>query len=177
MTAENWGALTLVLLGFGIAAGLVAWTSSTARRVFAPAALLMLVAAAVVAAAPPSVVVDDDAVVALVALAGVLAVAGGGPIAALVFDLVDRREPDGETMREAAHVLRGGAWIGGLERIAVYAAIVAGWPEGLAIVLGVKSLARYPELRTPGTAERFIIGTFVSVLWAAGCAGVVLLVR
>lgn len=177
MTAENWGALTLVLLGFGVLAGLAAWASPAARRVFAPASLLLLVAAAVVAAAPTSVAVEDDAVVVLVALAGLLAVAGGGPLAALVFDLVDRREAVGETMREAGHVLRGGAWIGGLERIAVYAAIVASWPEGLAIVLGVKSLARYPELRTPGTAERFIIGTFVSVLWAAGCAGVVLLVR
>ena len=177
MTAENWGALTLVLLAFGLVAGLVAWSSPAARRVFAPAALLMLVVAAIIAAAPDSVVVEDDATTLLIALAGVLAVAGGGPLAALVFDLVDRREPLGETMREAGHVLRGGAWIGGLERIAVFSAIVAGWPEGLAIVLGVKSLARYPELRTPGTAERFIIGTFVSVLWAAGCAGVVLLVR
>ena len=38
---------------------------------------------------------------------------------------------------------------------------------------GLKALGRYPELRNQdhtGTAERFIIGTFTSVLWAAACA-------
>jgi hypothetical protein len=53
--------------------------------------------------------------------------------------------------------------------------LLVGWPEGLAVVLAVKGLGRYPELRRPGAAERFIIGTFTSVLWAAGAAGVVAL--
>jgi F0F1-type ATP synthase membrane subunit c/vacuolar-type H+-ATPase subunit K len=73
----------------------------------------------------------------------------------------------------AGEVLRGGAWIGALERLAVYAALVAGWGPGLAIVLAVKGLGRYPELRNQedtGAAERFIIGTFTSVLWAVACA-------
>ena len=68
---------------------------------------------------------------------------------------------------------RGGAWIGVLERLAVFAALVARWPEGIAIVLAVKGLGRYPELRSgtnPSLAERFIIGTLVSVLWAGLCA-------
>ena len=79
-------------------------------------------------------------------------------------------------MRRAGEVLRGGAWIGALERAAVFATLVAGWPEGLAVVLALKGLGRYPELRTetPGAAERFIIGTFTSVLWAVACAGAVL---
>ena len=108
----------------------------------------------------------------LVALAGALAVAGGGPLTALVFDLVDRKETPAESMDRAGQVLRGGAWIGALERLAIFATIVAGWPEGLAIVLALKGLGRYPELRAAeagvrtGAAERFIIGTFVSVLWA-----------
>ena len=68
-------------------------------------------------------------------------------------------------------VLHGGAWVGALERIAVVAALVAGWPEGIAVTLAVKGLGRYPELRAPAAAERFIIGTFASVLWACGCAG------
>ena len=53
--------------------------------------------------------------------------------------------------------------------------MLAGWPEGLAVVLGLKGIGRYPELRhgdSSGTAERFIIGTFTSVLWAVACAGV-----
>jgi hypothetical protein len=60
----------------------------------------------------------------------------------------------------------------------VYAALVAGWAPGLAIVLAVKGLGRYPELRNQedtGAAERFIIGTFTSVLWAVACTALVLL--
>ncbi len=79
------------------------------------------------------------------------------------------------TMESAATALRGGAWIGALERAAIFAGLIAGWPEAIAIVLAVKGLGRYPELKSgeqPAVAERFIIGTFVSVLWACGCAGV-----
>lgn len=123
----------------------------------------------------------DLADLALALLLGVVAVTGGGLLTAGVFRLVDggssaRRD----SMRSAGEVLRGGAWIGALERVAVYATLVAGWPEGMALVLGIKGLGRYPELKNqdhPGTAERFIIGTFTSVLWAVGCAGVVHLLR
>jgi F0F1-type ATP synthase membrane subunit c/vacuolar-type H+-ATPase subunit K len=76
-------------------------------------------------------------------------------------------------VRQAATALRGGRWIGMLERLAVYASILTGFSEGIAVVLAVKGLARYPELKatTSGTAERFIIGTFASVLFASACAG------
>jgi hypothetical protein len=96
----------------------------------------------------------------------------------LVFAAVDRHDHNRDVV-EAADSLRGGAWIGALERAGVFATLAAGWPDGLAIVLGLKALGRYPELRSgdnPGIAERFIIGTFTSVLWAAGCAGVAVLV-
>jgi len=121
-----------------------------------------------------------------VLLAGALAVAGGGPVTRSVFALVDRDLPTGSdgrragSMDGAGEVLRGGAWIGGLERAGAFAAVAAGWPEGVALVLGLKGLGRYSELKTVdadraavgGVAERFIIGTFVSVLWALACAGV-----
>ncbi|PSL04597.1 hypothetical protein CLV30_10561 [Haloactinopolyspora alba] len=69
--------------------------------------------------------------------------------------------------------LRGGAAIGVLERVAVTATLLAGWPEGLALVLGMKGLGRFPELNRPPASERFIIGTLGSVLWAIAAAGVV----
>jgi hypothetical protein len=106
--------------------------------------------------------------------AGLLAVTGGGQVTTLVFSFID----DGERLRRASAVLRGGAWIGALERLAVFATLVAGWGPGVAVVLAVKGLGRYPELRSgedTGVAERFIIGTFTSVLWAAGCAGLAVL--
>jgi hypothetical protein len=125
--------------------------------------------------------VDRSAATAVVVVGGLLAVAGGGPLTTAVFQLVDgSHESEASSVRAAGEVLRGGTWIGALERGAVYAALVAGWPEGVALVLGLKGLGRYPELRNQehtGTAERFIIGTFTSVLWAAACAGVVHVVR
>ena len=72
-------------------------------------------------------------------------------------------------------VLRGGAWIGGLERLALFGTLMAGWPEGIVAIVAVKAFARYPELKTgqaTGAIERFIIGTFTSLGWAAGCAGI-----
>ncbi len=110
----------------------------------------------------------------LTVLAGVVAVAGGGLVTTQVLGIVDRASP----VRHAGEVLRGGAWIGALERLAVYVALVAGWGPGLAIVLAVKGLGRYPELRSQedsGAAERFIIGTFTSVLWAVACVGLAVL--
>lgn len=182
MNPSGYGLLLAVLLGLGVLVAVAGWSSATARRACAPAALLVLAVAAVVAAAPAEVSVPSgSATVVLVGLAGLLAITGGGPLTTLVFDLVDHRQPRADSLERAGQVLRGGAWIGGLERAATFATLAAGWPEGLAILLALKGLGRYPELRAAedgvrsGAAERFIIGTFVSVLWACGCAGVVVL--
>src|SRR5690606_14310972 len=87
--------------------------------------------------------------------------------------------PSTRDQTQAAHgdttVLKGGTWIGALERAAVTASLLTGLTEGIVVVLAVKGLGRYPELRAPGAAERFIIGTFTSLLWAASAAGVGLL--
>ncbi|MCZ4536088.1 hypothetical protein O4159_11570 [Gordonia terrae] len=93
----------------------------------------------------------------------------------------DTHAPDSPTPAPTdpaeAGPLRGGRVIGYLERLAVVTTLMAGWPEGLAIILAVKSLARYPELRAPHAAEQFIMGTFASVMWAVGMAGVEHLIR
>lgn len=83
--------------------------------------------------------------------------------------------PDGERARAA---LRGGTWIGVLERLAVTGTVLVGVNEGVALVVAVKGLGRYPELReNPGASERFVIGTLTSLLWASvvGFTGRVLL--
>jgi len=70
-------------------------------------------------------------------------------------------------------VLRGGTWIGILERVLITGGILVGMPEVIAVVIAVKGLGRYPELRETddelrgGVAERFIIGTLTSFLVAA----------
>lgn len=60
-------------------------------------------------------------------------------------------------------MLRGGLWVGILERLAITGAIIAQAPELIAVVVAVKGLGRYPELQQAGGAsERFIIGTLAS---------------
>ncbi len=56
-TAQDWGTLALVLLGFGLLCSLPAWTAS-GRRIWAPLTLVALLAGAVVAATPDQVSVD-----------------------------------------------------------------------------------------------------------------------
>lgn len=76
--------------------------------------------------------------------------------------------PDGARARQK---LRGGTWIGVLERLAVTGTLLAGEPGGVAVVVAVKGLGRYPELRTgddPAVSERFVIGTLASLVWSAG---------
>lgn len=91
-----------------------------------------------------------------------------GPV--LLEPLAQSDGPEGEG---AQLVLRGGTWIGLLERVLVTGALLAGQPEGVAVVVAIKGLGRYPELReNPGASERFVIGTLASLAWSAG-AGLV----
>jgi len=103
---------------------------------------------------------------------GVLRIASRSPDAG---DGSGNAGPLGEGPQDA---LRGGTWIGVLERIAVTGALLAGYPAAIGFVIAVKGLGRYPELhRHPAASERFVIGTLASMVWAAavGLAGWLLL--
>jgi hypothetical protein len=143
-----WGALALVA-PLGIAA-VLAWAADPVSGGLLEAALLLAVAAAV---------------------------AAGGPVATAVLRSADPTSASAHGGPSDPEVLRGGAWIGVLERVAIAATLLAGWPEGLAVVLAVKGLGRFAELRASAAAERFILGTLASALWAVACVGVVFLVR
>lgn len=186
--------LLLGALSAGSVAGLLAWSRhlpkapQVALAGFAGAALLVAVLDVHFAGRARG---DLQEWVAVVAVA--MAVIGGGPATVAVFTLVDRarsvptaaaaspRSAVDDRVRQGAYDevgdgLRGGAWIGALERLAIVSTLVAGWPEGMAVVLAVKAFGRYPELRAAnqqGPAEAFIIGTLVSVLWAVACAFVI----
>jgi hypothetical protein len=134
----------------------------------------------------------------VIALAGLaLAVIGGGPAAVLALHLATKDSvapgshggilvgtettpaavaagaPDAgaPTASPAAvhEVLRGGLTIGILERLAVAGAILAGFPEALAVVVAIKGVGRFTELASSEARERFIIGTFASLIWACAC--------
>jgi hypothetical protein len=98
----------------------------------------------------------------------VLSVGGGAWLAPWV--LRHAEEPRIEA--EALAVLRGGTWIGLLERLAITGSLLAGYPEAVAVVVAVKGLGRYPELREhPVASERFVVGTLTSMIWAATVGG------
>lgn len=173
--------LLAILLGVTVLVSLAGWWKT--RFAWPAIALAILCIAVVLAARADSV--GRSALIVCTALAVLASAVGGGPIAVAILRLASHstaprlREPGRPDPTPPEDLLRGGAWIGTLERMAVTAALIAGWPEGLAVVLAVKGLARYPELRSPGAgaSERFIIGTFTSVLWASACAIIILLVR
>ena len=137
-------------------------------------ALILAVAAALAwaGADAPARLVQAGALAAILA-----AVAAGGPVATAVLQAADPSAVGVPGGPQDADILRGGAWIGVLERAAVAATLLAGSAEGLVVVLAVKGLGRYAELRAPAAAERFIVGTLASALWAAACVGVGVLLR
>ena len=72
--------------------------------------------------------------------------------------------------QQQVHVLRGGTWIGVLERLSITGAILAGAPTLIAAVVAIKGLGRWSELQAhPTLTERFIIGTLASYFAAAVC--------
>ncbi|CAM2870361.1 hypothetical protein RHDE110596_04900 [Prescottella defluvii] len=167
--------LSLILLGIAALVGTVAGRlaassahSGTVVRVAPVVAVLALGGAAVATASAPPV--TGFALAATYVLTVAAAATGGAPMVLAAFRFA-RRQPDAGPEPDDGP-LRGGRIIGLLERTAVAVSILAGWPEGIAIVLAVKGLARYPELREPHASEQFIIGTFTSVLWAVAVAGV-----
>jgi hypothetical protein len=180
MSPDNTTQLVLALLAFALVAGVLGW-SPYGTSVWPPISAAALAAAAAVAAVADELSTDRVEMTIIVTISGLLAVAGGGPLTTRVFAAVDRGQPAKDSISDAGAILKGGAWIGALERMAVFAGLAAGFPEGVAVVLALKGVGRFPDLRgdaaTGGaTTERFIIGTFTSVLWAAACAGMVALV-
>jgi hypothetical protein len=183
--AITWSALVVSLVA---AAGLSVLSYLRPRRAyiwFAAGALGVALLAAASASSPA-----QFGLAPLITVLGLtIAVFGGSPAAATALDLAmggtvapglhggiivtekrsadeERRGVQATTRRE---VLRGGLTIGVLERIASAGAIIAGFPEALAIVVAVKGVGRFTELEAPEARERFIIGTFASLIWA--CAG------
>ena len=174
-------AAAVALMGVVAVGGLVltAW-GERPRRPWARPVLAALLAAVLAVAALLAWVGADasDRLVEIGALVAVLAaVAAGGPVATAVLAAADPSAVGVPGGPQDSDILRGGAWIGVLERAAVAATLLAGSAEGLVVVLAVKGLGRYSELRAPAAAERFIVGTLASALWAAACVGVAVLLR
>ncbi|MEZ3159756.1 hypothetical protein AB1K54_04325 [Microbacterium sp. BWT-B31] len=143
---------------------------------------LIVLSLAVVAVSPVNVPTLMGFILALLGIA--LAVLGGNPLTRRVLEIAAhgrvRETPDGGIILNAATgdepgpaLMRGGTVIGYLERLASVVAILAGYPEAIAVIVAVKGIGRFSELATPEARERFIIGTFGSLLWACVVGGLV----
>jgi hypothetical protein len=164
--------MTIAVLFLALAGTIPGWFLSDKQRVHLVGSVLGVLCLVGIGGwllYDPGYVATGDALRGtLVLLVAVLAAFGGGPVTAALLHRVDHGGP----IEQAGNLMRGGAWIGAMERAAIFATLTVGWPHGLAIVLAMKGLGRYPELKQPGAAERFIIGSFTSVLWAIAWAGV-----
>lgn len=182
MTASGLAILYWVAVfaftGAAVVLALLAWSAKSMWVIGSAAACLLC--AIIVASLPGPGSVPILAI--LLTLAGVaLGVIGGGPAATASLELATRGSvpngPHGGIMVEnqPREVLRGGLAIGLLERLAVAATIVAGFPAALAVIVAVKGVGRFTELDAAEARERFIIGSFVSLIWATASAAVVVL--
>jgi hypothetical protein len=189
LTFLYWVALLLVTLATLTCAAIA---FKLHRQVFAIAAVIGLAVALVLAAIPVGTSPSTFGIL-LGMLAVALAVIGGGPVAVLVLDLATNSSvPPGQhggimvhnagklapsvsniAAPETYEVLRGGLTIGILERLAVAGAILAGFPEAIAVVIAIKGVGRFTELAASESRERFIIGTLTSLIWACACAWLV----
>ncbi len=120
-----------------------------------------------------------------------LGIVGGNPLTVWVLGRAAKGDVDGGThggilvpaetasgaksATKTQEVLRGGTWIGYLERLAVIGAILVGHFEIIAAVIAIKGLGRFSELDAAEARERFIVGTLVSMIWAALCAALIVL--
>ncbi|RLY94891.1 hypothetical protein CWC38_05605 [Kocuria tytonicola] len=109
----------------------------------------------------------------------------GDPVVRAVFSFADvsheRPQPATSPWTESEATaepvdppLRGGLVIGALERAAAIVSLLTGMVAGIGVVVAVKGLARYGEFTNARQREQFIIGTLVSLLWAALFAGAAL---
>jgi hypothetical protein len=103
-------------------------------------------------------------------------VLAGSVVVELVLDRIKGRPAVPEDVTAAAGesgAPAGGRVIGMLERAFAYAGVLLGHPETAALIVALKSVARFPEFQGKNGrrfAEYFLIGTLLSLLVALGVA-------
>ncbi|MBG6239884.1 putative ferric reductase [Mycetocola sp. CAN_C7] len=181
-----WVAVILLAVGCLATIGIAHWRRR--HRIITIAAGLLAVDLVLVSIPSPASPLGVTLVVGLLSLA--IAVLGGGIATSYVLKLATRglvrpglfggiivTEPSRTakgavraTAGEQHEVLRGGRTIGYLERFAVASTLMAGFPEAIAVIIAIKGVGRFTELEAPEARERFIIGTFASLVWAGSSA-------
>ena len=106
----------------------------------------------------------------LVAIGGILLLVNAW-LGRYIIDALVNPSGANESARGPAH----GAAIGVTERLLIVGLVLVGHWEGIAVVLGVKALARFPDFGRSGDggrqfAEQFILGTLASLALALASA-------
>jgi hypothetical protein len=168
--AVEWLLATVVV---GLCAGLAVFGAATERSWLSLPSLVPVAAGLFIRTSGPQITLPGHGWIVTLSMAMVaLAVVSGGPLATWVLRLTDRASTP-TTNASGSDILRGGATIGYLERIAVVGAVGLGQFEIAAAVIAIKGLGRFAELDSSSARERFIIGTLVSLLWAGLASGLV----
>ena len=181
-------ALLSIFLFLALCAALVLIILSLQRPTTLPlivAGALVVLSLIIVVVSPLNVPLIMGLIVALLGTA--VAVLGGNPVTRRILEIAThgrvRDGANGGIILDAAAAgvaeartrsdrhrdtkcMRGGTTIGYLERLSVVIALIAGYPEAIAIVVAVKGVGRFSELAAAEARERFIIGTLASLLWA-----------
>ena len=186
-------AMLSIFLFLAMCAALVLIIISLRRPTTLPlvvAGALVVLALIVVVVSPLNVPLIVGIMIAMLGTA--VAVLGGNPVTRRILEIATHgRVRDGvnggimldaqaagvsegaEPATATTEVLRGGTTIGYLERLGVAVAIVAGYPEAIAVVVAIKGIGRFSELAAAEARERSIIGTLASLLWACIVGGLV----
>jgi hypothetical protein len=178
-------ALTYSVVGLVVlyAAATLSWFATKPGRHWLVAPCVVPIAGAIVFALLGLPVVHP--VLAILAGLGfvMLGTVGGSPFVSLVLDLATRGSVTlgahgGILVMNPApvrEILRGGAAIGYLERVALIGSVLVGQPAAVAVIVAIKGLGRYSELENAAARERFIIGTLASLVWAGACSAAIVL--
>lgn len=90
---------------------------------------------------------------------------GGNALCRRVFSLASVRfSPEGG--QEETQALKAGRYIGLFERLLMSLGVIVQQWEIIVAVVALKTVARYQELDDRITAEYFLVGSLVSLLWA-----------
>jgi hypothetical protein len=181
----NAAAIAFSVIGLVVlyASVVLAWFASRERRYWLVVPGVVPILGAIVFALADAPVVHPS----LGVLAGIgfvlLGTIGGSPFVSYLLTLATRGSVTpgshgGILVMSPApvrEILRGGATIGYLERVALIGSVLAGQPAAVAVIVAIKGLGRYSELENSAARERFIIGTLASLVWASACTAAIVL--
>lgn len=111
--------------------------------------------------------------VAIIGAIGLVAIFPGGLIVGGLLRRLDMTAPiaAADSRGGRRNIKNAGRYIGWLERALIFTVIVAGMPAGAALVLGVKTAARFPQFEKEDRfVEYYLIGTLLSLSIALAAA-------